>query len=381
MCARGEQILRTEYIDEENCRMSEKLRVGILGATGMVGQRFISLLEDHPWFEVVTVAASARSAGRTYEEAVGGRWKMDTPMPEAVKKLEVMNVSEVEKVASTVDFVFSAVDMSKEEIKAIEEAYAKTETPVVSNNSAHRWTPDVPMVVPEINPEHFDVIEFQKKRLGTTKGFIAVKPNCSIQSYAPVLTAWREFEPYEVVATTYQAISGAGKTFKDWPEMQGNVIPFIGGEEEKSEQEPLRLWGEIKDGVIEKAAEPVITTQCVRVPVLNGHTAAVFVKFRKNPTKEQLIEKMVNFKGAPQELDLPSAPKQFIRYMEEDNRPQVTLDVDYENGMGVTVGRLREDSVYDYKFIGLSHNTVRGAAGGAVLCAETLKAKGFITKK
>ncbi|MEY8275010.1 aspartate-semialdehyde dehydrogenase [Blautia marasmi] len=361
--------------------MSEKLRVGILGATGMVGQRFISLLEDHPWFEVVTVAASARSAGRTYEEAVGGRWKMDTPMPEAVKKLEVMNVSEVEKVASTVDFVFSAVDMSKEEIKAIEEAYAKTETPVVSNNSAHRWTPDVPMVVPEINPEHFDVIEFQKKRLGTTKGFIAVKPNCSIQSYAPVLTAWREFEPYEVVATTYQAISGAGKTFKDWPEMQGNVIPFIGGEEEKSEQEPLRLWGEIKDGVIEKAAEPVITTQCVRVPVLNGHTAAVFVKFRKNPTKEQLIEKMVNFKGAPQELDLPSAPKQFIRYMEEDNRPQVTLDVDYENGMGVTVGRLREDSIYDYKFIGLSHNTVRGAAGGAVLCAETLKAKGFITKK
>ena len=381
MCARGEQTFRTEYIDEENCRMSEKLRVGILGATGMVGQRFISLLENHPWFEVVTVAASARSAGKTYEEAVGGRWKMDTPMPEAVKKLEVMNVSEVEKVASTVDFVFSAVDMSKEEIKAIEEAYAKTETPVVSNNSAHRWTPDVPMVVPEINPEHFDVIEFQKKRLGTTRGFIAVKPNCSIQSYAPVLTAWREFEPYEVVATTYQAISGAGKTFKDWPEMEGNVIPFIGGEEEKSEQEPLRLWGEIKDGVIEKAAEPVITTQCVRVPVLNGHTAAVFVKFRKNLTKEQLIEKMVNFKGAPQELDLPSAPKQFIRYMEEDNRPQVTLDVDYENGMGVTVGRLREDSVYDYKFIGLSHNTVRGAAGGAVLCAETLKAKGFITKK
>ena len=353
--------------------MSEKLRVGILGATGMVGQRFISLLENHPWFEVVTVAASARSAGKTYEEAVGGRWKMDTPMPEAVKKLEVMNVSEVEKVASTVDFVFSAVDMSKEEIKAIEEDYAKTETPVVSNNSAHRWT--------EINPEHFDVIEFQKKRLGTTRGFIAVKPNCSIQSYAPVLTAWREFEPYEVVATTYQAISGAGKTFKDWPEMVGNVIPFIGGEEEKSEQEPLRLWGEIKDGVIEKAAEPVITTQCVRVPVLNGHTAAVFVKFRKNPTKEQLIEKMVNFKGIPQELDLPSAPKQFIRYMEEDNRPQVTLDVDYEKGMGVTVGRLREDSVYDYKFIGLSHNTVRGAAGGAVLCAETLKAKGFITKK
>ena len=361
--------------------MSEKLKVGILGGTGMVGQRFISLLENHPWFEVTTIAASPRSAGKTYEEAVGDRWKMDTPMPEAVKKIVVMNVNEVEKVAAEVDFVFSAVDMTKEEIKKIEEEYAKTETPVVSNNSAHRWTPDVPMVVPEINPEHFDVIEFQKKRLGTTRGFIAVKPNCSIQSYAPVLTAWREFEPYEVVATTYQAISGAGKTFKDWPEMVGNVIPFIGGEEEKSEQEPLRLWGEIKDGVIEKAAEPVITTQCVRVPVLNGHTAAVFVKFRKNPTKEQLIEKMVNFKGIPQELDLPSAPKQFIRYMEEDNRPQVTLDVDYEKGMGVTVGRLREDSVYDYKFIGLSHNTVRGAAGGAVLCAETLKAKGFITKK
>ena len=361
--------------------MSEKLKVGILGATGMVGQRFVTLLENHPWFEVVKLAASAHSAGKTYEEAVGPRWKMETPMPEYVKGMTVHDVADVAGMADGVDFVFSAVNMSKDEIRAIDEEYAKTETPVVSNNSAHRWTPDVPMVVPEINPEHFDVIEFQKKRLGTTKGFIAVKPNCSIQSYAPVLTAWREFEPYEVVATTYQAISGAGKTFKDWPEMQGNVIPFIGGEEEKSEQEPLRLWGEIKDGVIEKAAEPVITTQCVRVPVLNGHTAAVFVKFRKNPTKEQLIEKMVNFKGAPQELDLPSAPKQFIRYMEEDNRPQVTLDVDYENGMGVTVGRLREDSVYDYKFIGLSHNTVRGAAGGAVLCAETLKAKGFITKK
>ncbi len=361
--------------------MSEKLRVGILGATGMVGQRFISLLENHPWFEVVTVAASARSAGKTYEEAVGARWKMDTPMPEAVKKLVVMNVSEVEKVASTVDFVFSAVDMSKEEIKAIEEEYAKTETPVVSNNSAHRWTPDVPMVVPEINPQHFEVIKYQKERLGTKRGFVAVKPNCSIQSYAPVLTAWKEFEPYEVVATTYQAISGAGKTFKDWPEMVENIIPYIGGEEEKSEMEPLRLWGEIKDGVIVLATEPVITCQCVRVPVLNGHTAAVFVKFRKKPTKEQLIEKMVNFKGIPQELDLPSAPKQFIRYMEEDDRPQVKADVDYENGMGISVGRLREDKVYDYKFIGLSHNTVRGAAGGAVLCAETLKAQGYITKK
>ncbi len=361
--------------------MEQKLRVGILGATGMVGQRFISLLENHPWFEVVTLAASPRSAGKTYEEAVGGRWKMDTPMPEAVKKLVVMNVNDVEHVASTVDFVFSAVDMSKEEIKAIEEAYAKTETPVVSNNSAHRWTPDVPMVVPEINPEHFDVIEFQKKRLGTKRGFIAVKPNCSIQSYAPVLTAWKEFEPYEVVATTYQAISGAGKTFKDWPEMEGNIIPFIGGEEEKSEQEPLRIWGKIENGVIVKATEPKITCQCIRVPVLNGHTAAVFVKFRKKPTKEQLIEKLENFKGLPQELNLPSAPKQFIRYMTEDNRPQVTLDVNYENGMGINVGRLREDTIYDWKFVGLSHNTVRGAAGGAVLCAETLVAKKYISAK
>ena len=361
--------------------MSEKLRVGILGATGMVGQRFISLLENHPWFEVTTLAASPRSAGKTYEEAVGGRWKMDTPMPEAVKSMIVKNVNEVEEVASHVDFVFSAVDMSKDEIKKIEEDYAKTETPVVSNNSAHRWTPDVPMVVPEINPEHFEVIESQKKRLGTTKGFIAVKPNCSIQSYAPVLTAWKEFEPYEVVATTYQAISGAGKTFKDWPEMEGNIIPYIGGEEEKSEQEPLRLWGHIEDGVIVKAETPVITTQCIRVPVLNGHTAAVFVKFKKKPTKEQLIEKLVNFSGLPQESELPSAPKQMIQYLEEDNRPQVREDVDYENGMGISVGRLREDTVYDYKFVGLSHNTVRGAAGGAVLCAETLKAKGYITKK
>lgn len=361
--------------------MDKKLRVGILGATGMVGQRFISLLEDHPWFEVVTVAASPRSAGKTYEEAVGGRWKMAKPMPEAVKKLVVMNVNEVEKVASEVDFVFSAVDMTKEEIRAIEDAYAKTETPVVSNNSAHRWTPDVPMVVPEINPEHYEVIKFQKERLGTKRGFVAVKPNCSIQSYAPVLTAWKEFEPVEVVATTYQAISGAGKTFKDWPEMVENIIPYIGGEEEKSEQEPLRLWGKIEDGVIKKAEGPVITCQCIRVPVLDGHTAAVFVKFNKKPTKEQLIEKMVNFKGLPQELELPSAPKQFIQYLEEDNRPQVHMDVNYENGMGISVGRLREDTVYDYKFVGLSHNTVRGAAGGAVLSAELLKALGYIEAK
>ena len=367
--------------EENEGTMEKKLRVGVLGATGMVGQRFISLLENHPWYEVVTVAASPRSAGRTYEDAVGDRWKMTTPMPEAVRQLVVMNVNEVEKVAAGVDFVFSAVDMTKDEIKAIEEAYAKTETPVVSNNSAHRWTPDVPMVVPEINPEHFDVIPFQKKRLGTKSGFIAVKPNCSIQSYAPALTAWKEFEPYEVVATTYQAISGAGKTFKDWPEMEGNIIPYIGGEEEKSEQEPLRLWGKVEDGVIVKAENPVITCQCIRVPVLNGHTAAAFVKFRKKVTKEQLIEKLVSFKGLPQELGLPSAPKQFIQYLNEDNRPQVTADVDFENGMGISIGRLREDRVYDYKFVGLSHNTVRGAAGGAVLCAELLTAKGYIQAK
>ncbi|MEQ2471374.1 aspartate-semialdehyde dehydrogenase [Laedolimicola intestinihominis] len=361
--------------------MSEKLKVGILGGTGMVGQRFISLLENHPWFEVVTIAASPRSAGKRYEDAVGDRWKMDTPMPEAVKDIVVMNVNEVEKVAAGVDFVFSAVDMTKDEIRAIEEAYAKTETPVVSNNSAHRWTPDVPMIIPEINSDHTQIIEKQKERLGTKRGFIAVKPNCSIQSYTPALKAWEEFEPYEVVATTYQAISGAGKTFKDWPEMVGNIIPYIGGEEEKSEKEPLRVLGTCEDGEIKLAKEPVITCQCIRVPVLNGHTAAVFVKFRKKPTKEQLIEKLESFRGAPQDLELPSAPKQFIRYMTEDNRPQVTLDVDYERGMGVSIGRLREDTVYDWKFVGLSHNTVRGAAGGAVLCAELLKAKGFIAAK
>lgn len=361
--------------------MDQKLRVGILGATGMVGQRFVSLLEDHPWFEVVTVAASPRSAGKTYEEAVGGRWKMKTPIPEAVKGLVVANVNEVEKVASGVDFVFSAVDMTKDEIRAIEEEYAKTETPVVSNNSAHRWTPDVPMVVPEINAEHFEVIAAQKERLGTKRGFIAVKPNCSIQSYVPCLAAWREFGPKEVVVTTYQAISGAGKTFKDWPEMVENIIPYIGGEEEKSEQEPLRVLGEVKDGEIVKAELPKITCQCIRVPVLDGHTAAVFINFEKKPTKEQLIDKLVNFKGFPQEAALPSAPKQFVQYLKEDNRPQVALDVNYENGMGVSIGRLREDTMFDFKFVGLSHNTLRGAAGGAVLCAESLAKKGYIQAK
>ncbi len=358
-----------------------KLRVGILGATGMVGQRFISLLENHPWFEVVTVAASPRSAGKTYEEAVGDRWKMVTPMPETIKNLIVMNVNEVDKVSKSVDFVFSAVDMTKDEIKAIEEAYAKAETPVVSNNSAHRWTPDVPMVVPELNPEHFDVIADQKKRLGTEKGFIVVKPNCSIQSYAPALHALRQFGIKTVVATTYQAISGAGKNFADWPEMVDNVIPFIGGEEEKSEQEPLRLWGKVVDGQIVKAEEPIITTQCIRVPVSDGHTAAVFVTFEKKPSKEEILKAWAEFQGLPQELDLPSAPKQFIKYFEEDNRPQANLDRDYENGMGVCFGRLREDKLFDYKFVGLSHNTVRGAAGGAVLTAELLKAQGYINAK
>ncbi len=355
-----------------------KLRAGILGATGMVGQRFISLLENHPWFEVAVVAASPRSAGKTYEEAVGGRWKMDTPMPEAVKNMVVVNVNNVAEVAEKVDFVFSAVDMTKDEIRAIEEEYAKAEVPVVSNNSAHRWTPDVPMIIPELNPEHAEVIESQKKRLGTKKGFIAVKPNCSIQSYTPALHALKEFGPKVVVATTYQAISGAGKNFADWPEMIDNVIPYIGGEEEKSEQEPLRIWGKIENGEIVKADGPVITTQCIRVPVTNGHMAAVFVSFEKKPTKEQILKAWAEFKGEPQELELPSAPKQFIKYFEEDNRPQTKLDRDYENGMGVCLGRLREDVIYDYKFVGLSHNTLRGAAGGAVLTAELLKAKGYI---
>ena len=365
--------------------MDKKLRVGILGGTGMVGQRFISLLENHPWFEVTTIAASTRSAGKTYEEAIGGRWKMTTPMPEAVKKIIVQDVSDVKNVASSVDFVFSAVDMTKDEIKKIEEEYAKTETPVVSNNSAHRWTPDVPMVVPELNPEHLEVIESQKKRLGTTRGFIAVKPNCSIQSYTPALHALKKagYEPKTVVATTYQAISGAGKNFKDWPEMEHNIIPFIGGEEEKSEQEPLRIWGHIENGEIVKAEGPVITTQCIRVPVLDGHTAAVFVTFEegKKPSKEEIIKVWREYSGVPQELKLPSAPEHFIQYLEDDNRPQVALDVNYENGFGVSMGRLREDTVFDYKFVGLSHNTVRGAAGGAVLTAELLTAKKYITAK
>ena len=362
--------------------LEKKLRVGILGGTGMVGQRFVVLLENHPWFQVTTIAASARSAGKRYEDAVSGRWKLEgESIPESVKDIIVKDVADVEAVASEVDFLFSCVEMSKDEIKAIEEAYAKTETPVVSNNSAHRWTPDVPMVVPEINIEHFGVIESQQLRLGTERGFIAVKPNCSIQGYVPALAAWKEFEPYEVVVTTYQAISGAGKNFSDWPEMVENIIPFISGEEEKSEEEPLKIFGRLENGEIVKSEDIKITAQCVRVPVLYGHTAAVFVKFRKKPTRDQLIEKLKEFKGFPQKFGLPSAPEPFIQYCEEENRPQVKADVYYEGGYGVSVGRVREDSVYDFKFIGLSHNTVRGAAGGGVLCAEALTKLGYIKIK
>lgn len=354
-----------------------KRTVGVIGATGMVGQRFLALLEDHPYFEVTALAASARSAGKTYREAVGERWKMRTPMPEAFADMTVLDAADIAEMKKRCNFVFCAVDMKKEDIRALEEAYARAEIPVVSNNSAHRWTPDVPMVIPEINAGHLAVIAAQRKRLGTTRGFIAVKPNCSIQSYVPALSALLEYEPTEVVATTYQAISGAGKTFREWPEMVDNVIPFIGGEEEKSEQEPLRVWGRAENGVIVKAAAPVITTQCIRVPVTDGHTAAVFVKFRKKPTKEQILTAWKNFAGKPQELGLPHAPAQFITYFEEENRPQAALDRDLYGGMGVSVGRLREDALYDWKFVGLSHNTLRGAAGGAVLIAELLHREGY----
>ena len=361
--------------------MQDKLKVAILGGTGMVGQRFISLLENHPWFEVKIIAASARSAGKTYEEAVGDRWKLDIDMPKGVKNIVVKDLHSIDEIAPEVDFCFSAVDMTKEEIRAFEDSYAKAETPVVSNNSAHRWTEDVPMVVPEINIGHYDIIPSQRKRLGTSRGFVAVKPNCSIQTYTPELHALKDFGIKRVVVSTYQAISGAGKTFREWPEMEGNVIPYIGGEEEKSEKEPLRLWGEIKDGQIVPADSPIITAQCIRVPVLNGHTASVFVDFDKKPAKEEMIERWNSFKGFPQEKNLPSAPGQFIKYFEEDDRPQVRLDVDYEDGMGVTCGRLREDTIFDYKFVGLAHNTKRGAAGGAVLSAEALVELGYIEKK
>ena len=359
--------------------MKKQYQVGVVGATGMVGQRFVSLLENHPWFHLAVVAASPRSAGKRYEDAVGSRWAMPTPMPAQAKELIVMDASDVEAVASKVDFVFCAVDMKKEEIKALEEAYAKAECPVVSNNSAHRFTSDVPMVVPEINADHIRIIEDQRKRLGTKRGFVAVKSNCSLQSYVPALhPLMADFGVSKCLVCTYQAISGAGKTFETWPEMVDNCIPYIGGEEEKSEKEPLKLWGHIENGQIVPASSPAITAQCLRIPVSDGHMAAVFVSFDKKPTKEQILEKWAAFSGPAQELELPSAPKQFLHYFEEDNRPQTKLDRNLENGMAVSIGRLREDTQYDYKFVCLSHNTLRGAAGGGVLLAELLAAKGYL---
>lgn len=357
----------------------KQYKVGIIGATGMVGQRFATLLENHPWFHVAALAASPRSAGKTYEEAVGNRWAMQKPMPESMKQMILFDATaDVDKIAGMVDFVFCAVDMKKDEIRALEERYAKAECPVVSNNSAHRFTPDVPMVVPEVNPEHIEVIESQRKRLGTKRGFIAVKSNCSIQSYVPALSPLRKYGIQNVLACTYQAISGAGKTFERWPEILDNIVPYIGGEEEKSEKEPLKVWGKIENGQIVSADSPLITTQCLRVPVSDGHTAAVFVSFEQKPSKEEILKIWEDFKGVPQELKLPSAPKQFIHYFQEDDRPQAKLDRNIEGGMAVSVGRLREDTMFDYKFVCLSHNTLRGAAGGGVLLAELLAAKGYM---
>ena len=356
----------------------KQYNVGIIGATGMVGQRFITLIDKHPWFNLKLLAASPRSAGKTYTEAVGSRWAMSTPIPETVKDMVVYDATaDIDKIASQVDFVFCAVDMKKDEIRALEEAYAKAECPVVSNNSAHRHTADVPMIIPEINPEHAEIIEAQKKRLGTKRGFISVKSNCSLQSYVPALHPLMKYGIKQVLTCTYQAISGAGKTFETWPEMVDNVIPYIGGEEEKSEVEPLKIWGKIQGDKIVDATSPSITAQCLRVAATDGHMAAVFVKFENKPSIEQIKEDWKNFKGIPQELELPSAPKQFINYFEEDNRPQTKLDRNLEGGMAVSTGRLREDSQYDYKFVCLSHNTLRGAAGGAVLMAELLAAKGY----
>ena len=357
----------------------KQYNVAVIGATGMVGQRFISLLEHHPWFHVTTLAASAHSAGKTYEQAVSGRWMMSTPIPEAAKSIVVKDaVADAEEIAHSVDFAFCAVDMKKDEIRALEETYAKHECPVMSNNSAHRFTPDVPMMIPEINDDHAQIIEAQRKRLGTKRGFVAVKSNCSLQSYVPALHPLKEWGITTVLACTYQAISGAGKNFETWPEMVDNVIPFIGGEEEKSEKEPLKIWGTVSDSEIIPASTPSITTRCIRVPVTDGHLAAVFVSFEKKPTIEEIKNAWKNFAGYPQQHNLPSAPKQFLTYFEEDNRPQTKLDRNLENGMGVSVGRLREDSQYDYKFVCLSHNTIRGAAGGAVLMAETLASKGYL---
>ena len=356
-----------------------KLKAGIIGATGMVGQRFVTLLHDHPYFEIAALAASSRSAGVPYGKAVEGRWKLQAELPEDVANMTVIDAENIEEMKSKCDFVFCAVNMNKEDILALESAYAKAEIPVISNNSANRWTDDVPMVIPEINDSHLEVIEHQKRRLGTKRGFIAVKPNCSIQSYVPALTPLLKFGIKEVVVTTYQAISGSGKTFREWPEMIDNLIPFISGEEEKSQLEPLKVWGEVKGGIIRAAEEPKISVQCLRVPVTDGHTAAVFVNFENKPPKETIIDEWKNFRGIPQLLELPHAPKQFITYFEEDNRPQASLDRDLYGGMGISVGRLREDVNFDYKFVGLSHNTLRGAAGGAVLIAELLYRKGYLT--
>lgn len=358
----------------------KKYKVGIVGGTGMVGQRYVCLIADHPWFELTVIAASSRSAGKAYEETVGDRWAMDVPIPECAKHLVVKDATvDIDEITSMVDFVFSAVDMKKDEIVALEEAYAKRECPVVSNNSANRWVNDVPMVIPEINPEHINVIESQRKRLGTKRGFIAAKSNCSIQSYVPALHPLREeFGLKSVLACTYQAISGAGKTFERWPEMVDNCIPYIGGEEEKSEREPMKVWGKVENGIIIPAVTPAITAQCLRVACSDGHMAAVFASFDKKPSKEEIIDRWVNFKGRAQKLNLPSAPKQFLHYFTEDNRPQTKLDRNLENGMAISIGRLREDSQYDYKFVSLSHNTLRGAAGGAVLLAELLCSEGYI---
>ncbi|MBE6991072.1 MAG: aspartate-semialdehyde dehydrogenase [Ruminococcaceae bacterium] len=356
-----------------------KYKVGIVGATGMVGQRFITLMDGHPWFETVVLAASSRTAGKAYGEAISGRWKMDVPVPEWAENMVIMNAdTDAEKIAGMVDFIFCAVDMNKDEIRALETRYAQLECPVVSNNSAHRGTPDVPMVIPEVNPEHIKVIDDQKKRLGTKRGFIAVKSNCSIQSYVPALHPLMKFGVSKVLACTYQAISGAGKNFETWPEMVDNLIPYIGGEEEKSEQEPMKVWGKVEGGVIVPAVKPQITTQCLRVPVTNGHMAAVFVSFDNCPNIEEVKEIWKNFKGRAQELELPTAPKQFLHYFEEDNMPQTKLCRNLENGMAVSIGRLRPDTQYDLKFVCLSHNTLRGAAGGAVLLAELLCAEGYI---
>lgn len=357
----------------------KQFNVGVIGATGMVGQRFMLLLAEHPWFNVTALAASSRSAGKTYAEAVGDKWAFDRPIPEKYRKMTVLDAeADMDKIASSVDFVFCAVNMDKTKIRALEEAYAQKEVPVVSNNSAHRFTADVPMIIPEINAEHLSVISAQRKRLGTKRGFIAVKSNCSLQSYVPLLHPLKDFGIKEAAVCTYQAISGAGKTFTTMPEILDNVIPYIGGEEEKSEKEPLKIWGSVENGEIVPASAPLITAQCLRVPVSDGHTAAVLVKFENKPSKEEILSAWANFKGEPQTLGLPSAPAQFLKYFEEDNRPQAKLDRMEGNGMSVTAGRLREDNVFDYKFVGLSHNTLRGAAGGAVLLAELLAAKGYL---